>query len=86
MLNCAQASRLVSEALDHPLTWKQRFALQFHLALCGACRRFAVQMRWLQVAGSRLSGHAGLEVANDSLSNDARERIRAALRGDGETH
>lgn len=85
MLNCAQASRLVSDALDQPLTWKQRLALRLHLALCGACRRFAAQMRWLGVAGRKLSDHAGHDVASEALSMQARERIAAALRDDSPT-
>lgn len=86
MLTCAEATRLASEAQDHPLTWRQRVQFRMHLLLCGACRRFASQLNWLQVAGSRLTGHAELEAANESLSTVARERIRAALRGDSERH
>ena len=47
MLNCLQATRLASEALDRPLTRAEHWSLRLHLWMCPACRRFARQTRQL---------------------------------------
>lgn len=50
MLTCQQASELVSQSLDQPLSLKNRFSLKFHLMMCSACHRFNRQMRQLRSA------------------------------------
>jgi predicted anti-sigma-YlaC factor YlaD len=50
MLTCQQASELVSQSLDQPLSLKNRFTLKFHLMMCSACHRFNGQMRQLRSA------------------------------------
>ncbi|OIO55017.1 MAG: hypothetical protein COX57_00900 [Alphaproteobacteria bacterium CG_4_10_14_0_2_um_filter_63_37] len=44
MLNCRQASVLVSQRLDRPLTLRERLDLHLHLLICVACRHFDRQM------------------------------------------
>jgi Putative zinc-finger len=44
MLTCKQASELLSQSLDRPLTWGERFRLRFHLLICKFCKRF-----WQQI-------------------------------------
>lgn len=79
MPTCLEATRLASEALDHPLSWSQRIRLQLHLLICSACRSFARQLRWLQQAGVEYTDRADLHADNASLSDEARKRIQAAL-------
>ncbi|MDA0660380.1 MAG: zf-HC2 domain-containing protein [Planctomycetota bacterium] len=43
-LNCREASRLLSEAMERDLTSRERWALWIHTRLCGFCRRFSHQM------------------------------------------
>lgn len=50
MLNCKQASKLVSQSLDRPLSWTERWQLKLHLSICNACRRFAKQLKLLAAA------------------------------------
>ncbi|MFC3532969.1 zf-HC2 domain-containing protein [Vogesella facilis] len=52
MLNCRQASRMISEAMDRPLTRAEQARLAMHLLLCGNCRNFRQQLRQLR-AGIR---------------------------------
>lgn len=49
-LSCREASRLISESLDRELTWRERWSLRLHTVLCGACREFARQSRWIRSA------------------------------------
>lgn len=74
MLTCKQASRLVSQSLDRPLSWSERAKLKFHLMICNACRHFSRQLSLLSHALKRLVQ----QTENDSsiqLSLQAKERI-----------
>ena len=50
MLSCKQASQLISQSLDRPLTMRERFALKLHLFVCKYCKRFGQQVQTLRVA------------------------------------
>jgi hypothetical protein len=39
---------MISEAQDHLLPWSARVGLRLHLLLCGQCRRYRTQIRWLR--------------------------------------
>lgn len=78
MLNCKRTSVLVSQSLDRPLTWRERWAVRLHLLICVYCRRFAQQLQWMRRA---MQGWQE-QVAEDSevaLSQDARDRITQQL-------
>jgi predicted anti-sigma-YlaC factor YlaD len=44
MMNCQEATRLLSEKRDRLLTNKEKTALKFHTIMCSACRNFDRQM------------------------------------------
>lgn len=44
MMNCQQATRLLSDAQERPLSIKQRAALKFHVMMCSGCRNFGTHM------------------------------------------
>lgn len=48
MLNCKEASQLISQSLDRPLSWSERWQLKIHLWMCNACRRFKQQLNQLK--------------------------------------
>ena len=50
MLTCKQASKLVSQSLDRPLSWSERMQLKLHLFICDPCSRFKQQLKLLGVA------------------------------------
>lgn len=50
MLSCKQASQLISQSLDRPLTLRERFALQLHLIICKYCKRFSQHLQTLRAA------------------------------------
>ena len=50
MLTCKQASQVISQSLDRPLTARERFALSLHLLICKYCKRFSQQVQTLRVA------------------------------------
>lgn len=48
MPSCEESTRLMSEAMERPLSRAERLALRWHLLMCGACRRFERQLDWLR--------------------------------------
>ena len=77
--DCREASRLQSEALDHPLPPAQRFGLRVHLLLCRWCRRYGKQIRFLRQAAH---GHPDslAQAIPEELSSEARARLKQSLR------
>lgn len=54
MLTCKQASELVSQSLDRPLSWYEQMQLRLHLFICNACNGFKQQLNQLRVAMQQL--------------------------------
>ena len=44
MLNCHDATRLMSERQERELSGRERVSLRFHIVMCTACRRFEKHM------------------------------------------
>jgi len=55
IINCKEASRLVSQRQDAELSAWQRLALRLHLSVCAACARFERQIGFLRTAMRRYS-------------------------------
>jgi predicted anti-sigma-YlaC factor YlaD len=58
IINCKQASRLLSAEMDGRLTGTQRAALRLHLALCSACTNVKAQFEFLRRALRAYAGSA----------------------------
>lgn len=43
MMNCMEATRLISEAQDRRLSLQERMALKLHTSMCSGCRNFSRQ-------------------------------------------
>lgn len=74
MLTCKQASQLISQSLDRPLSLVDRLKLRFHLFICDACTRFNQQLKQLRIAVQKLRGN----IENDNaiqLPVEAKTRI-----------
>jgi hypothetical protein len=74
MLNCKEATQLISQSLDQPLSWSNRWKLKFHLLLCDACTRFNQQLHQLR----KLLINMIKQTENDPsihLSEEAKSRI-----------
>jgi hypothetical protein len=54
--NCRQATRLMLQEQDRELTSTERTALQFHLGICAACRKFRNQAEVMRQAMARWRG------------------------------
>ncbi len=76
---CKEAARRQSEAMDQRLSSSRRLGLKLHLLLCKWCRRYGKQLKFLRSAAHQCEQHES-EAAGASLSPEARERLKAALR------
>lgn len=78
LMSCKHASRLISQSLDRPLSWRERVSLRLHLSLCDMCTRFQRQLHVLRTAVRQLTDKVEQD---DSLQlpQQARQRIAQAL-------
>lgn len=76
--NCREASRLQSDGMDRALPALEVIGLRIHLLLCGWCRRYGKQIRFLRRAAHEHPEEVA-QAASESLSPEARERIRRSL-------
>lgn len=79
MLDCEQSARLTSESLDRPLCRSEIWALKIHQFCCRSSHRVARQMEMVASA-LRERDDVELKAASESMSDEARERIRNQLR------
>lgn len=78
MLNCKQASALMSRTMDEKLPFGNRMALRLHLFICDGCTNFFSQLILLRKAARSLGK---CQHCKDlSLSEEARQRISRALK------
>ena len=47
---CREATELLSQAQDRPLTVREKFTLYVHLPLCAGCRNFREQLTFMRQA------------------------------------
>ena len=50
MLNCKQASELLSQALDRNISLREKILLKLHLLICHGCSNFSKQMTVMREA------------------------------------
>ena len=72
--NCADMSKLASQALDQKLPWNLRLKMRLHYIICCWCKRYRTQLQLLHQAAPRLSERPDA-FSTRGLSADARRRI-----------
>jgi hypothetical protein len=85
MFCCKKAALLLSESLDHELTFWQRVNLRFHLIICRFCRLFQRDMKRFDAALRRYSQRIEADAAlvQIALPPEARQRILQAMQNEG---
>jgi hypothetical protein len=79
MFSCKIASRLISDSIDRPLSFWERFSLRFHLFICTFCRRFQRHTHFLQRLGGEELHMLDDVFSGEKLSPEARVRIERAM-------
>lgn len=79
MLNCKETTQLVSESMDHQLTFRRRMGLKMHLLMCRYCDRYSHQIAILRNLVRRYSRDE-IELENGiTLPPESSDRLTAAL-------
>ena len=78
MITCRRAAELISWEQDASLPLHQRAGLGFHTLLCGACRRFRMQLEVVEEAVDEFlaapgSGHRA------ALPDETKNHLRAVI-------
>jgi hypothetical protein len=50
MMNCQQATRLISESQDRALSLPEKLSLKMHVLMCAGCKNFSLQIPFLSQA------------------------------------
>ncbi len=79
MLTCKEATRLVSESLDHKLPLRQQVAVRVHLLMCKFCARYRKQLLMLRDLAEHPLHLKAME-PHVTLPQEARERIQRSLK------
>ncbi len=85
MLDCNDASRLVSDSTERQLTLREKFSLLFHLRLCPWCSGHGKDIDQLSQSTAELvtaeaEDASEIVVEDDGMPGDSRERIRLAMK------
>ena len=83
MIKCKEVSQLVSRSLDKNLSFRERFALKFHLLICKYCARFSQQLGKINVAINSINKNIE-DDTNIKLPSEAKTRILKSLESDTE--
>lgn len=79
-LTCRDNSPIISEMMDHRVSWGKSLKARIHLALCEVCQYYKIQLETL----TRLARELGREdsaARNEMvLSAKAKEQIKKALK------
>jgi len=65
--------------MDKELPLTTRIKLRIHYLMCSFCERYAKQLKYIRTVAHEFPEKIG-EVSDASLSADAKEQIKAALR------
>ena len=76
---CPEVVRILSLGMDKQLPLMMRVKLRIHYLMCSFCQRYAKQLKYMRTVAREFPEKIG-EVSDASLSVDAKERMKAALR------
>ena len=82
MMECNEATQLISESQERRLTLRERFWLKIHLLMCHICNNFKNTVKFLGLQARNYGADdSPADTTTDSvcLSSEARDRIRRAM-------
>jgi len=50
MMNCQQATKLISESQERSLSLPEKMSLKVHVMMCSGCKNFSLQVPFLSKA------------------------------------
>ena len=77
---CKEVTRLLSREMDGSLPLTTRLKIRAHFLICCWCQRYAEQLQWMRRFSQKLSDHACETPDGETLPDDAKVRLKSALR------
>jgi predicted anti-sigma-YlaC factor YlaD len=78
--DCKHITPLFSESLDRPVTLREKIVIRLHLYVCDACKSYVENLKFMREVFQEQERQFEEEKINVSLSPEARERIKKALK------
>ena len=72
MINCKQATQLVSNGIDQSLGLPQRMGLKLHLLICRYCRNYARHLHFIH----RIAGDLDLHIEHHEHTLPPQSRMK----------
>lgn len=76
---CPEVTRILSLGMDKELSILMRIKLRVHYLMCSFCERYAKQLKYMREVSRQFPEKIG-EVSTGTLSAEARERMKTAMR------
>jgi anti-sigma factor RsiW len=81
--DCKDITALLSQSLDRRLSARERIETKLHLYSCQACSRYISQIQFVRDAFRELENETDAGKSKAVLSDEARDRIKAAIKTTG---
>lgn len=76
---CQQTVETISQSMERPLTLGESIKLKLHFWICVWCQWYMEHLQIIRAASRAPANEAPEQMADATLSNEARERIRSRL-------
>lgn len=63
MMNCQQATKLISESQERSLSLPEKMSLKVHVMMCSGCKNFSLQVPFLSKAMKAYAKGYGEEIS-----------------------
>jgi len=79
-MTCKDVYPLISEEMDHSLSFSRRVRLKMHLAICNLCHIYRKQLQTLRNLARNLSKDDSQAIEKKTLSPDTKEKIQKYIK------
>jgi len=76
---CPEVVRILSLGMEKRLSLMMRIKLRIHYLMCSFCERYMRQLKYIREVSREFPNKVG-ELSDASLTADAKERMKAAMR------
>jgi hypothetical protein len=76
---CPEVVRILSQGMEKRLSLMMRIKLRIHYLMCSFCERYMKQLKYIREVSREFPDKIG-EISDESLTADAKERMKAAMR------
>ncbi|MGK0179689.1 MAG: putative anti-sigma-YlaC factor YlaD [Nitrospinales bacterium] len=79
-MTCKDVYPLISEEMDHSLSFSRRVRLKMHLAICSLCQVYCKQLQTLRNLARNLGKENSQAIEKKTLSPDTKEKIQKYIK------